>query len=213
MRASRRTTPCTNAVARPSLGRDLSDGNVTVNLIEPFTLFAERQNVIDFRVAKIFRFGRTRTPGRRRPLQRDEQRRRNGLHADVLDDEHGLAAADGDPPGAVRQDQRAVRLLDRLWASGFWLGTTEQGKPRPRSRKRAGLSFWGDSTSRSGSGLGLAVAQSLKPEAFTGFRLRASRGTGRRKSRPFSFLISLTSGNMERNLSDMPDPRPARVVV
>ncbi len=51
----------TNAVARPSLGRDLSDGNVTVNLIEPFTLFAERQNVIDFRVAKIFRFGRTRS--------------------------------------------------------------------------------------------------------------------------------------------------------
>jgi hypothetical protein len=43
------------------LGRGLSDGNVTVNLIEPFTLFADRQNVLDFRVAKIFRYGRTRT--------------------------------------------------------------------------------------------------------------------------------------------------------
>jgi hypothetical protein len=42
------------------LGRDLSDGNVTINLIEPFTLFAERQNVLDFRIAKIFRYGRTR---------------------------------------------------------------------------------------------------------------------------------------------------------
>src|SRR5688572_6533732 len=51
----------TNAVALPSLNRNLSDGNVTVNLLEPFTLFAERQNVIDFRIAKIFRYGRTRS--------------------------------------------------------------------------------------------------------------------------------------------------------
>jgi hypothetical protein len=43
------------------LGRNLSDGSVTVNLLEPFTLFAERQNVLDFRVAKIFRYGRTRS--------------------------------------------------------------------------------------------------------------------------------------------------------
>jgi hypothetical protein len=49
-----------NAAASPSLGRNLSDGNVTVNLIRPFTLFAERQNTMDFRVAKIFRYGRTR---------------------------------------------------------------------------------------------------------------------------------------------------------
>jgi hypothetical protein len=51
----------TSAIARPSLGRDLSSGNVTVNLIEPFTLFAERRNNIDLRIAKIFRYGRTRT--------------------------------------------------------------------------------------------------------------------------------------------------------
>jgi hypothetical protein len=49
-----------NAGPQP-LGRNLSSGNVTVNLIEPFTLFAERQNIFDFRVAKIFRYGRTRT--------------------------------------------------------------------------------------------------------------------------------------------------------
>jgi hypothetical protein len=52
-----------NAVANGGpqpLGRNLSDGTVTVNLIEPFTLFADRQNVLDFRVAKIFRNGRTR---------------------------------------------------------------------------------------------------------------------------------------------------------
>ena len=44
------------------LGRPLSGAaNVTVNLIEPFTLFADRRNNIDFRVAKILRYGRTRT--------------------------------------------------------------------------------------------------------------------------------------------------------
>jgi hypothetical protein len=54
----------TNAIAnsgpRP-LGRNLSSGNVTVNLIPPNTLYADRRNNIDFRLAKIFHFGRTRT--------------------------------------------------------------------------------------------------------------------------------------------------------
>jgi hypothetical protein len=51
----------TSAIAAPSLGRPLSSGNVTVNLIAPSTYFAPRRNNIDFRVAKIFRYGRTRT--------------------------------------------------------------------------------------------------------------------------------------------------------
>ncbi|HEY3043396.1 MAG TPA: carboxypeptidase regulatory-like domain-containing protein [Vicinamibacterales bacterium] len=52
----------TTANAGPlPLGRNLSDGNVTVNLLKPNTLFAERQNVVDFRIAKIFRYGRTRS--------------------------------------------------------------------------------------------------------------------------------------------------------
>ena len=50
-----------NAIASPSLGRNLSSGNVTVNLIEPNTLYSDRRNNIDFRVAKILRYGRTRT--------------------------------------------------------------------------------------------------------------------------------------------------------
>jgi hypothetical protein len=53
------TNTTANAGPQP-LGRNLSDGNVTVNLLAPFTLFAERQNVVDFRIAKIFRYGRTR---------------------------------------------------------------------------------------------------------------------------------------------------------
>ena len=50
----------TNAIALPSLGRNLSSGNVTVNLVEPGTLYGARQNNIDLRVAKILRFGQTR---------------------------------------------------------------------------------------------------------------------------------------------------------
>jgi hypothetical protein len=47
--------------ANGTLGRPLSSGNISVNLIEPQTFFAPRRNNIDLRVAKIFRYGRTRT--------------------------------------------------------------------------------------------------------------------------------------------------------
>jgi hypothetical protein len=50
----------TNAIAAPSLGRNLSSGNVTVNLIPPGTFFGARRNNLDLRLAKILRFGPTR---------------------------------------------------------------------------------------------------------------------------------------------------------
>jgi hypothetical protein len=50
----------TNAVAAPSLGRNLSSGNVTVNLIPRGTLYGARVNNIDLRIAKILRFRGTR---------------------------------------------------------------------------------------------------------------------------------------------------------
>jgi hypothetical protein len=51
-----------NAVVAPSLGRNLSGGasNVTVNLIEPRTVYGERLNQLDLRIGKIFQFGRAR---------------------------------------------------------------------------------------------------------------------------------------------------------
>jgi hypothetical protein len=51
----------TNAFVKPSLGRNLSESsNVTVNLIQPGTLYADRRTNLDFRVSKILRFGRRR---------------------------------------------------------------------------------------------------------------------------------------------------------
>ena len=53
----------TSALALPSLGRPLAapGGSVTVNLLEPGEVWGDRVNVIDLRIAKILRFGRTRT--------------------------------------------------------------------------------------------------------------------------------------------------------
>ena len=51
------------AAVRTSLGRDLSGGarNVTVNLMEPGTVYGDRLTELDLRVGKLLRFGATRT--------------------------------------------------------------------------------------------------------------------------------------------------------
>jgi hypothetical protein len=51
------------ATAALTLGRPLSGGtpSVTVNVIKPGTLYGDRVNALDMRVAKVVRIGRTRT--------------------------------------------------------------------------------------------------------------------------------------------------------
>jgi hypothetical protein len=52
-----------NSLVVPSLGRDLSGNapNVTVNLVPPGTMYGDRINELDLRVAKTITFGRSRT--------------------------------------------------------------------------------------------------------------------------------------------------------
>ncbi len=50
-----------SAQIAPSLGRPLSGGaNVTINLLEPNTMFGDRINQVDMRVGKVVRFGTSR---------------------------------------------------------------------------------------------------------------------------------------------------------
>jgi len=53
----------TNAQVAPELGRNLSGSQATafVNIVEPGTMYGDRVNQVDFRIAKLLRYGRTRT--------------------------------------------------------------------------------------------------------------------------------------------------------
>jgi hypothetical protein len=142
----------TSAVAQPSLGRPLSSGNVTVNLIPRGTLYGARINNIDLRVAKILRFGQTRTQfglDLYNLLNNDADDVQQRVFAD-----RRVAHADGDPAGALYPFESAARFLihegheenDTPRSSrstpGLAFGPGGAGSKDQRSTRRAGPASW-----------------------------------------------------------------------
>ena len=100
---------------RPFAG--VAGQTVTVNLIEPNTLFGDRVNEINLRFAKVLRFGGTRSnvgvdlynAFNAAPVLSYNQT----FIADGHERHRQLAAADVSAPVALREDQRANRFLRR----------------------------------------------------------------------------------------------------
>ena len=115
--------------ANSTLGRNLSDAtNITVNLIEPQTFFAPRRNNVDLRVAKIFRYGRTRTQ-----IGMDVY---NLTNTDVVTGFNQtfsptattwLTPTSIQPARYMKLGRRSTSKL-RLWASGFGAGQDLKSK-------------------------------------------------------------------------------------
>jgi hypothetical protein len=102
----------TTAEAARTLGRPLSGNapSVTVNLLEPGALWGDRVNAVDLKVAKVLRFGRTRTN-----IGVDLYNLFNSAavltYNQAFKPWRVVAGADLRARGAVREDQRLVRLL------------------------------------------------------------------------------------------------------
>ena len=102
--------------------------NVTVNLVAPGQMYGERVNQLDLRFSKVIQVRPDPDRAQLRYLQRDQQQR----GADPAERLHRVADAAVDPPGAIPQARRAVRLLDRDHRRGAW-----HSWPGSRAARRA----------------------------------------------------------------------------
>ncbi len=102
----------TNAQVQPSLGRPLSQGTtVTIPLLDPNTMYNDRVNQLDLRVAKIFRVGAYRMKG-----MVDIFNVTNINTITNVNNTYGTTGAswlvpDRDLARSVGEDRRAARLL------------------------------------------------------------------------------------------------------
>ncbi len=99
---------------RPFAG--VAGQTITVNLIEPGTLYGDRVNQFDLRFAKILRFGRTRTNVGFDIYNIDELGAGADLQPELRAADGGqshrlMAGADVGTAAAVREVQRADRFL------------------------------------------------------------------------------------------------------
>ena len=101
--------------ANSTLGRPLAGGaaNMTIDLVEPYTVYLDRRNELDMRFGKVLRAGRIPRGREHGYLQRVEHRHGGERQSEL----RCLAAADADFERPRRQVQRAVRLLKEVTAT------------------------------------------------------------------------------------------------
>ena len=106
-----------NSVVAPSLGRNLSGNaaNVTVNLVPPGTMYGDRINQLDLRVAKVLRRGGSQTTIAIEMLQRHELER-GAVLQQRFHSGRDLVAATDRTDAAIHQGRRRVYLLNRAMA-------------------------------------------------------------------------------------------------
>ena len=111
----------TNAEILPSLGRNLGscrgaatcNGNLTVELIPPNSVFEPRLQQVDLRFSRIFQFGTRKLRGRPGHLQPPEREQRPQHEHDLQPSRRGLAGRDADSRRTAREARFPGGVLKR----------------------------------------------------------------------------------------------------
>ena len=116
--AANYTIPIAVANAGGLVGTFANGVSPIVNLVQPGTLYGDRVNELDFKIAKVLRFGIDADQRRRGVVQRAELGRDPDLQPGVqpggVERSGRVAAADAGADAALRQVLRDIRFLVRL---------------------------------------------------------------------------------------------------